>query len=320
MSRDYKTRKPAKSTNEKSGSTFLGGFVGYALGLVSAIGIWMYLNHIPSPFLPNEKVASSSEKSETLQPSDQTKTPAKPTHEEPLSSIEEKPRFDFYKILPGIEEPEIDQTFKQADEQPAQPQAIAKNPENSNKSTEVVQPQIVQQLTLTHPGVNPVEEKQQSASIYPRNYPAETVQQPVAPQVKNTKPTEIIQPQIVQQPALTHPGVNPIEEKQQSASIHPRNYSAETVQQPLTPQAKNPTPREKYFLQAGSFRKNDDADTQKAKLALLGVLSSIQSIDLAEKGIWYRVRIGPFTNKEDTDKASASLKENGIETQFIKAQ
>lgn len=266
MSRDYKTRKPAKSTNEKSGSTFLGGFVGYALGLVSAIGIWMYLNHIPSPFLPNEKVASSSEKSETPQTPDQTKTPEKSTHEEPLSSIEEKPRFDFYKILPGIEEPEIDQTFKQADEQPAQPQAIAKNPENSNKSIEVVQPQIVQQLTLTHPGVHPVEEKQQSASIHPRSHSAETVQQPVVPQVKSTKPTE------------------------------------------------------KYFLQAGSFRKNDDADTQKAKLALLGVLSSIQSIDLAEKGIWYRVRIGPFTNKEDTDKASASLKENGIETQFIKAQ
>jgi|CXWL01.1.fsa_nt_gi cell division protein FtsN len=320
MSRDYKTRKPAKSTNEKSGSTFLGGFVGYALGLVSAIGIWMYLNHIPSPFLPNEKVASSSEKSGTPQPPDQTKTPEKSTHEEPLSSIEEKPRFDFYKILPGIEEPEIDQTFKQADEQPAQPQAIAKNPENSNKSTEIVQPQIVQQLTLTHPGVRPVEEKQQSASIYPRNHPAETVQQPVVPQVKSTKPTEIVQPQIVQQPTLTHPGVNPVEEKKQSASIHPRNHSAETVQQPVVPQVKNTKPTEKYFLQAGSFRKNDDADTQKAKLALLGVLSSIQSIDLAEKGIWYRVRIGPFTNKEDTDKASASLKENGIETQFIKAQ
>ena len=32
MSRDYKTRKPSKSTPEKGGSAFLGGFVGYALG------------------------------------------------------------------------------------------------------------------------------------------------------------------------------------------------------------------------------------------------------------------------------------------------
>ena len=40
MSRDYKARKSSKSENEKGGSAFFGGFVGYALGLVSAIGIW----------------------------------------------------------------------------------------------------------------------------------------------------------------------------------------------------------------------------------------------------------------------------------------
>src|SRR4030065_457891 len=121
MSRDYKSRKPSKSTKENGGSAFWGGFVGYALGLVSAIGIWIYLSYAPSPFLPNEKVASSSEKSEIHPAPDQTKTPAKPTHEDPLSLVEEKPRCDFYKILPGIEEPEIDQAFEEAVEQPAQP-------------------------------------------------------------------------------------------------------------------------------------------------------------------------------------------------------
>ena len=78
--------------------------------------------------------------------------------------------------------------------------------------------------------------------------------------------------------------------------------------------------KEKYFLQAGSFRKNDEAENMKARLAFLGVSASIQPIDLAEKGTWYRVRIGPLTNKADIDEISASLKENGIGAQFIKVQ
>jgi cell division protein FtsN len=46
----------------------------------------------------------------------------------------------------------------------------------------------------------------------------------------------------------------------------------------------------------------------------------VQPIDLAEKGTWYRVRIGPFSSKTDSDQTSASLRENGIETQFVKLQ
>lgn len=261
MSRDYKTRKPSKPTKESGGSTFWGGFVGYALGLASAIGIWMYLNHTPSPFLSTEKVTSSAEKNVARPTPDPTMAPEKSTHEEPPSPIEEKPRFDFYKILPGIEEPEIDQAFGQAVEQPSQPQTIVKNPESNNKPTETVQSPV-----LTQPSANRAET---SASIYPQHHSAEIVPVP---------------------------------------------------HQPAVPQAKISSPTEKYFLQAGSFRRNDEAENMKAKLALLGILTSIQSIDLAEKGIWHRVRIGPFTNKEDIDEVSASLKENGIDAQFIQVR
>ncbi|PXW89651.1 cell division protein FtsN [Nitrosomonas sp. Nm84] len=261
MSRDYKARKSSKSADEKGGSAFFGGFVGYALGLMSAIGIWLYLNYAPSPFLSTEKVAGSSAKSEPQAvPAEQLKTPAKPVQEEPLIAVEEKPRFDFYKILPGIDEPEIYQTNKQADARPVQPPvATAKIPESSSKPVE-----IVRQPAPTHPVVSPIETKQQSALVQPRNFP-EAVQQPVAPpQVKQVKSTE------------------------------------------------------KYFLQAGSFKKNDEAENLKARLALLGVLASVQPIDLADKGVWYRVRVGPFAKKEDVDQTSASLRENGIATQFIK--
>jgi len=264
MSRDYKTRKPSKSTPEKGGSAFLGGFVGYALGLASAIGIWLYFNYTPSPFLPTEKAASSTEKSEVKATPEQPQTPAKP-QEEPVVTAEEKPRFDFYKILPGIEEPELDHEYKLAVPQPVQPQITPKIPENSNKPAENVQ----QTVPPTRPNINPAVTAPQIAAVPPRTIPAEPVQQPVAP----------------------------------------------------APQFKNPPPvKEKYFLQAGSFRKNDEAENMKARLAFLGVSASIQPIDLAEKGTWYRVRIGPLTNKVDIDEISASLKENGIGAQFIKVQ
>lgn len=261
MSRDYKARKSSKSADEKGGSAFFGGFVGYALGLMSAIGIWLYLNYAPSPFLSTEKVAGSSAKSEPQAvPAEQLKTPAKPVQEEPLIAVEEKPRFDFYKILPGIDEPEVDQTSRQTDTRPVQPPVTAKIPESNSKLAE-----IVRQPAPTPPVIIPIETKQQTASVHPRSFPAETVQQPVAP-----------------------------------------------------PQAKQVKSTEKYFLQAGSFKKNDEAENLKARLALLGVLASVQPIDLADKGVWYRVRVGPFTKKEDVDQTSASLRENGIATQFIK--
>ena len=54
MSRDYKS--PSKSNSRKKGSNlFLGLFIGYVLGLVSAIGVWMYIHQAPSPFIQNEK-------------------------------------------------------------------------------------------------------------------------------------------------------------------------------------------------------------------------------------------------------------------------
>lgn len=271
MSRDYKTRKPTKSTPEKGGSAFLGGFVGYALGLASAIGIWLYLNYIPSPFLPADKVAGSSEKNQTQSAAETPKTEEKPVPPEPLAVVEEKPRFDFYKILPGIEEPEIDQDFKRAAGQPAPPPVAAKTPEN-NKPAEIVPQPAPPRPSVTIPVTPPP--PQQIAAVPPRTLPAE--------------PKQLPQPQ---------------------------------QQSPVTPQTKAPAAaKEKIFLQAGSFRKNDEAENMKARLAMLGVFASVQPIDLAEKGTWYRVRIGPFSSKTDSDQTSASLRENGIETQFVKLQ
>ncbi len=112
MAKDYKPRAVAKKKN--GGGTLLGIFIGLILGLGIAVGITWYMNKTPIPFLnkakPPEKAAAEP-----------GKALAKP--DEKTTQQVEKPRFEFYKILPGAEEPVTEQQIKQA----AKPGAPAEN-------------------------------------------------------------------------------------------------------------------------------------------------------------------------------------------------
>ena len=59
MSRDYKTRPNSSVFGKDKNALLLGLFIGYALGLLSAIGTWMYINKGPSPFISQEKPRSA---------------------------------------------------------------------------------------------------------------------------------------------------------------------------------------------------------------------------------------------------------------------
>lgn len=77
-------------------------------------------------------------------------------------------------------------------------------------------------------------------------------------------------------------------------------------------QAAPAVPKETYFVQAGSFQNRDDAEKLKAKLALLGMEASIQTVNLPEKGVWHRVRLGPYQGQEEANKTIGVLKQNGV--------
>ncbi len=76
--------------------------------------------------------------------------------------------------------------------------------------------------------------------------------------------------------------------------------------------------KENYFLQAGAFQTGNEADNLKAKLALLGVEAVIQTADIPEKGVWHRVRVGPFANIEELNKTRGLLSKNGIQAALVK--
>ncbi|MBI5041610.1 MAG: SPOR domain-containing protein [Gammaproteobacteria bacterium] len=73
-----------------------------------------------------------------------------------------------------------------------------------------------------------------------------------------------------------------------------------------------------YLLQAGSFRTRQQADQLKAKLALLGLQSDIQTVTINNTETWHRVRVGPFSDLNALNTARARLKENQLDAILLR--
>ena len=197
MSKDYKKPEPKPASRGASGSLFVGILIGLVLGLSIALGVAWYINKMPSPFLARNTPPPAKS---ALQPA--AKGDARADEKSAgVAATDSKPRFDFYKILPG-EQPATDQQVKEAQKDKA--------------------------------------------------------------------------------PA--------------------------------------PGERETFFLQAGAFQNAPDADNLKARLALVGVEATIQTTTLPDKGVWHRVRVGPYANIEELNRARETLKQNGYDTSLVKVQ
>lgn len=86
----------------------------------------------------------------------------------------------------------------------------------------------------------------------------------------------------------------------------------------LPADASPAAPAVRYFLQAGAFQNPADADNLKAQLALLGVEAAIQTTDVPEKGIFHRVRIGPFRDMSEVERTRELLAQNNLPTTLVK--
>ncbi|MDO9049532.1 MAG: SPOR domain-containing protein [Methylobacter sp.] len=67
-----------------------------------------------------------------------------------------------------------------------------------------------------------------------------------------------------------------------------------------------------YILQAGSFREFKDADSLRAKLALMGIESKVEKAKIGNV-IWNRVKMGPYTQMTSVSTIRGRLRENGID-------
>jgi cell division protein FtsN len=112
---------------QKQGGNFLIGlFVGLLIGLGTALGVAFYLNKTPLPFLGKSKPAAT--KDDKGAPGEATKSVAGMPQGGAKGADKDRPKFDFYKILPGGEEPVSEKELKEAAKaaakgQPGQPEA-----------------------------------------------------------------------------------------------------------------------------------------------------------------------------------------------------
>jgi cell division protein FtsN len=223
--RSSASRRGAPRAPRRSGvgGTLVGLFVGIALGLGLAAGVAYYLLKSGNPY--QAAVATNAR--------EPAKDPARPGKAEP--SAAEKPRFDFYKILPGIEEPKTPQ-----------------------KATE------------------------RSAGAGDRA----TAERALVPDK----------------------GLPRAEERPVAALEKPADKSAERA----------PKSAERFWLQAGSFASEGDAENLKAQLALSGWEASLQQATLPDRNVRYRVRLGPYDNIDAMNRVRADLAKRGFEVTAIK--
>ena len=210
-----------------AGGTLIGVFIGLVLGLSLAAGVAYYLMKANGPF----PAGGGKEARES------TKEPTRTAKADPAAS--DKPRFDFYKVLPGVEEPKVQGEGKRASPDKAlMDQAKAAGEKGTDKAGDKAVP----------------------------------------PKGAEKAPEKV-------------------------ASAEP------------TSAAKLP---ERFWLQAGSFASESDAENLKARLAFAGWQASVQQGTLPDKGIRFRVRLGPYDNPDELARIRGDLTKGGFEVAVIK--
>ena len=74
-----------------------------------------------------------------------------------------------------------------------------------------------------------------------------------------------------------------------------------------------------YFVQAGAFTRTEDAEQQRARLALMGQSARITEREQAGRTV-YRVRLGPYPSREEADGLQGKLQEQSIEAQIVRVE
>jgi cell division protein FtsN len=85
-------------------------------------------------------------------------------------------------------------------------------------------------------------------------------------------------------------------------------------------QQKADADKEVFYLQVAAFPDPAAADNLKARLALSGIESKIQTAELPDGKIWHRVRLGPFSSEDELKASREALKELNLQANLIKVR
>ena len=74
-----------------------------------------------------------------------------------------------------------------------------------------------------------------------------------------------------------------------------------------------------YFVQAGAYGRTEDAERQRARLAMLGFSAKVTEREQSGRTI-YRVRVGPYAHKDEADSVKQKIDGAGIESALVRVQ
>jgi len=75
---------------------------------------------------------------------------------------------------------------------------------------------------------------------------------------------------------------------------------------------------DRFWLQAGAFASEADAENLRARLALSGWEATMQSVTQPDKSVRYRVRLGPYDNTDELNRVKTELGYRGFDVAVIK--
>lgn len=74
-----------------------------------------------------------------------------------------------------------------------------------------------------------------------------------------------------------------------------------------------------YYVQAGAYVKVEDAEAQRAKLAIQGFVAKVYEREQSGRTV-HRVRMGPLDNREEAEALQRKLEAAGIEANLARVQ
>lgn len=74
-----------------------------------------------------------------------------------------------------------------------------------------------------------------------------------------------------------------------------------------------------YFVQAGAYSRAEDAEQQRAKLAMLGLDARVTEREQSGRTV-FRVRVGPFDHRDDAETAQGRLGDAKVETNLVRVE
>lgn len=149
---------------------------------------------------------------------------------------------------------------------------------------------------------------------------------PVAPQPPSGTASGAIQPAPAPAPTapIAAPSADPLGDLASAQLQAAEAKAAATATAHAAPTPSSPAPAAEstgfnYFVQAGAFRNQAEADAQRAKLAMMGWEARVSEREQNGRPV-FRVRVGPFDKRGDAEQLKQRLDGAGVDSALVRVQ